>query len=298
MDIVIEPGGKYQVPDPVLGFRPLPGSYVGVFDHRYVWHFTNLADTTRITRPLETYVGPPRGPGIWVFGCSFVQGWGLDDADTFPWKLQERFSGHDVVNFGVGGYGTLQSLLQFQRALHERPAPAVVVLAYAHFHDERNTRTTAWRDANFNYERFGTTAQPYARFDASGRLRVEHSDASVPLMSLRSRSAVFDLVAAGYGGLLDLRLRSHEVSERLIDQFVEESRRHGVSFVLTGISSWGITRATLGRFAARGMTTADISVNLDDPANRIPYDGHPSARANTAYAERVAAVLRRAGVGN
>ena len=241
---------------------------------------------------MESYAVASRRPGIWIFGCSFVQGWGVDDADTFPWKLQERFPGHDVVNFGVGGYGTLQSLLQFRRALQERPVPAVVVLAYAHFHDERNTRTTAWRDANFSYERFGTTAQPYARFDASGRLRVDHSDASVPLMSLRSRSAVVDLAMAGYGGLLDLRLRSHEVSESLIDQFVEESRRRGAHFVLAGISSWAITRATLRRFAANGIPTANIAVDLDNPANRIRYDGHPNARANEEYASGIAAVLR------
>ena len=103
LDIVIEPGGKYQAPDPVLGFRPLPGSYIGLFDHRDVWHFTNLPDTTRITRPVEAYTDTSRGPGIWVFGCSFVQGCGLSDTDTFPWKIQERFPAYDVVNFGVGG---------------------------------------------------------------------------------------------------------------------------------------------------------------------------------------------------
>ena len=185
MDIVIEPGGKYQTPDPVLGLRPLPGSYTGFFDQRDQWHFTHLADTTRITRPLETYASASRGPGIWVFGCSFVQGWGLDDA-----------------------------------------------------------------------------------------------------------------AVAGYGGVQDLSLRSHEVSEQLIAQFAEQSRRHGVHFVRAGISSWAITRATLGRFAARGIPTVDIAVDLDNPANRIPYDGHPNARANEEYARGIAAVLRSARIIN
>ena len=286
LDIVIEPGGKYQAPDPVLGFRPLPGSYIGLFDHRDVWHFTNLPDTTRITRPVDAYTDTSRGPGIWVFGCSFVQGWGLSDTDTFPWKIQERFQAYDVVNFGVGGYGTLQSLLQFKQALRERPTPRVVVLAYAHFHDERNVRTTAWRDANFSYNRFGTTAQPYARLDGSSGLHVAYSNDAAPLMPLRSRSALFDLAVAGFGGLGDLGLRSHEVSELLIEQFAEESRRHGAHFVLAGISSSAITRATLGRFEAKGIATADISVDLDDPANQIPFDGHPNARANEEYAQR------------
>lgn len=298
LDIVIEPGGKYQAPDAVLGFRPLPGSYTGLFDHRYLWHFTNLPDTTRITRPLNTYDGRPRGPGIWVFGCSFVQGWGLDDAETSSWKLQERFPDHDVVNFGVGGYGTLQSLLQLQQAFRERARPLVVILAYAHFHDERNTRTAAWRDANVSYARFGSTAQPYARLDGSGRLRVKHSDDAGLLMSLRSRSALFNLAVEGYEAIRDTGLRSHEVSELLIEQLADESRRHGARFVLAGIWPSVLTRATIRRFAAKGIPSADISVNQSDPANRIPYDGHPSARANEEHAKGMAAILRGARIVN
>jgi hypothetical protein len=295
LDIVVEPGGKYQTPDPVLGFRPIPGRYSALFDHRYPWHFTNLPDTTRITRPLDTYVGRARGPGIWVFGCSFVQGWGLDDEGTLPWKLQERFPDHDVVNFGVGGYGTLQSLLQFQRVLRERPKPLVAILVYADFHDERNVRSMAWRDANISYERFGSTAQPFARLDGDGRLRVEHGDSAVPLIWFRSRSALFDLAVVGYGIARDAFLRSHEVSELLIQQFAEESRRHDVHFVLAGISPSDLTRAMVRRFAAKGVRAVDISVDLDDPANRIPYDGHPSAFANEQHADSIAAILRRVG---
>jgi hypothetical protein len=296
LDIVIEPGGKTQAPDPVLGFRPLPGTYTVVFDHRDRWQITNLRDSTRITRPLHTYDGSPRGGGIWVFGCSFVQGWGIDDADTFSWKLQEQFPGHDVVNFGVGGYGTLQSWLQLRQALGERPAPVAVILAYAEFHDERNTRGNNWRDANFDYAPLGTTAQPFARFDASGRLRIEWSNDVVPLMPLRSRSALIDLAVDEYNLLHDRSLRSHEVSELLIEKFAQESRRHGARFILAAIDSSPVARATLGRFADQGIPAIDISVNLRDPAYGIPYDGHPNAAANERYADGLAALLRNAGI--
>jgi hypothetical protein len=288
MDIVVEPGGRYQVPDPVLGFRPIPGRFTVTFDGRDRWQFTNLPETTRITGPGTTYgASGSVHPAVWIFGCSFVQGWGLDDAETLPWKVQELLPGWDVVNFGVGGYGALQSLLQFRRALRERPAPRIVILAYAHFHDERNTRTRAWRCANFSYARFGATAQPYARLDGAGGLRFAHSDESVPLILLRHRSAAFDLVADSYGRVLAVGLRSHEVSERLIQDFAGESRRSGAGFVLAGISRSAITRATLRRFASRGIMTVDISVDLNRPENRIRYDAHPSAIATAAYAEKL-----------
>ncbi|NOT25977.1 MAG: SGNH/GDSL hydrolase family protein [Acidobacteria bacterium] len=291
LDIVVEPGGKTQLPDPVLGFRPIPGRYTVTFDHRDPWELTNLSDTTRITSPLGS-AEDRRGRGIWVFGCSFVQGWGLNDADTFAWKLQERFPDYPVTNFGVGGYGTLQSLLQLQQALRERPSPAVIILAYAWFHDDRNTFTNGWRDANISYRRFGTTAQPYARFDDNGQLRYYHSEESVPLLWLRSRSAMFNLALESYGRAQDAGLRSHEVTELLLDRFAEESRQSGAHFVLAGIAPSPLTEATLRRFEAGGTHTVDISVDDRDPANVIPYDGHPSAIANDHFAETLATALQ------
>jgi hypothetical protein len=293
LDILIEPGGKYQTPDPELGFKPLPGRYKALFDHRYPWILTNLPDTTRITKPPERYTVDPPKPGIWVFGCSFTQGWGLNDEDTMPWKLQERVPDHDVVNFGVGGYGTLQSLLQYRRALNDRPKPPqIAMLVYADFHDQRNVRTDAWRDANFSYERFGTTAQPYARLDWSGGLRYEWGTGEVPLMSLRARSAAFNVAVIGYGRIRERFLRSHRVSELIIEQFIDLSRTHGVTFVLAGIWPSDSTRETLRHFAARGVSTVDISNDQNDQRNLIPYDGHPSAFANEQSAEKLAAALR------
>jgi len=36
---------------------------------------------------------------------------------TFPWLLQERFPQYEVVNFGLNGYSTVQSLIQLREAL-------------------------------------------------------------------------------------------------------------------------------------------------------------------------------------
>jgi hypothetical protein len=293
LDIVIEPGGKYQAPDTELGYKPLAGRYKAVFNHRDGWTLTNLPDTTRITKPLERYRTGAAQPGIWIFGCSFAQGWGLDDAGTLPWKMQERFQRHDVVNFGVGGYGTLQSLLQYHRALRERPKPESVVLMYGDFHDERNVRTDGWRDAHFNFERFGTTAQPYARLNWSGKLYYNWGDGQVPLMALRVRSLAFDYAVINYGRLRERFLNAHQVSELLIDLFIDESRRQGVRFVLAGVWQEGdLTRDTLRHFAAQGVETVDISADPNDERNRIaPNDVHPSAFANERSATILAEVL-------
>ncbi len=295
LDIQIEPGGRYQGWDKELGFRPIPGHYAITFDHRWTWELTNLPDTTRITRLSESYDHPQPKPGVWVFGCSFVQGWGLNDSETFPWKLQERLPNHDVVNFGVGGYGTLQSLLELRRAFAERPIPRIVILAYSDFHDARNTRLNLWREATYSYDRFGSSAQPYARLDGPDRLRLFYDDGSYRFLELRQRSALFNLAASRMGSREDATIDSQRVTELLLIQLAEECRQRGVNFLLAGIWPSEQTRAMLARMAQRGVATVDISVDPRDPANGIPYDGHPSAIATREYAEKVLAELNHLG---
>jgi len=295
LDIQIMPGSRYQTWDKELGFRPIPGHYTIVFDHRWTWELTNLPDTTRITRPLESYDHAEPKPGVWVFGCSFVQGWGLNDNETFPWKLQMLLPDYDVVNFGVGGYGTLQSLLELRRAFAERPLPRIVMLAYADFHDARNTRLNSWREATYSYDRFGSNAQPFARLDGPDHLQLFYDDGSFRFLALRHRSAFCNLVASRLGSRQDATIDSRRVSELLLTQFAEECHKHGVNFLLAGIWPSELTHTMLERMSRRGLATVDISADPRDPANGIPYDGHPSAVATRHFAETVLAELNRLG---
>jgi hypothetical protein len=282
----VEPGGRYQGPDATLGYRHLPGRYRITFDNGDTWTATHGPDTLRITRPPDA--PPPSGPGIWIFGCSFVHGWGLDDADTFPWKVQELLSDHDVRNFGVGGYGTLQSLLQFQGALANGSAPEVAVLAYAGFHDERNTRLRRWRRATFAYERFGTTAQPFARLTRDATLTYAFDTAGYRDLRLLRHSALLSAFESAFDLAEDRWRNSHAVSQVLVSRFQEEASANGVRFVLATITR-GTRASSMRGFAEQhGIETLDISVDGRDPANRIAWDAHPSAVATSAYARAIA----------
>jgi hypothetical protein len=99
---------------------------------------THGPDTLRITHPPNGPTSAAR-PQIWIFGCSFTHGWSLSDEQTYPWQVQRRIPEYEVVNFGVSGYGTVQSLIQFREALEQRSRSDVAIIAYASFHDERNT---------------------------------------------------------------------------------------------------------------------------------------------------------------
>lgn len=290
----VEPGGRYQSADPRLGYRHLPGRFRITFPTGDAWTATHGPDTLRVSRPADR--APSSDRGLWIFGCSFVHGWGLDDRDTLPWKVQARLPDFDVRNFGVGGYGTLQSLLQFEEAAAGGSTPDVAVLAYAGFHDERNTRLRRWRRATFAYDRFGTTAQPYARFDRDGALRFGFDDGRYRDLRLLRRSALLTLLDDAYSVAEDRVQRSHAVSRRLVLDFEAAVRQRGDRFVLAGISREPGTAAMLAWAGSRGIPSVDLSVDLRAPGNGIPWDGHPSAVATDHFADTLVAFLRESAL--
>ena len=249
---------------------------------------THGADTLRVTRPD----GAPAGrPGLWIFGCSFVHGWGLNDDQTLPWKLQERLPSFDVANFGVGGYSTVQSLLQFRKALLTKRAPAIAVLGYAGFHAERNTLSRRWRKGGFEYEHLGTTTSPYAKLEGE-KVEILFDRPSYAGFSLLQMSAVAEMVDEAYAPF-DVRLRSsHRVSELLVDDFAHEAAIHDVRLVVAGISREPDTERMLEYAAEHGIPTIDASVDLTRWVNRIRWDGHPSGLANAKSADAIAGLLR------
>ena len=95
-----------------LGWTNRPGAHI---DAPW-WTATFWTDGSRPTRPDPATTARDV---ILVLGCSYTQGYGVGDADTFAWKLQQRFPRYDVRNFGTGGYGTYQSLLRFRRMVRQ-----------------------------------------------------------------------------------------------------------------------------------------------------------------------------------
>jgi hypothetical protein len=290
----VEPGGKFNTPHPTLGYTHIPGRFEITFDNGDHWTLTHRADTLRITRPPESDPEFANLPGIWIFGCSFVHGWGLDDEDTLPWKVQEKLPEFDVVNFGVGGYSNLQSLMQFREALDERAAPRLVILAYASFHDERNTRLRRWRKYTYEYAKFGSTAQPYARLTGDGsELAIHFDDGRYFDIELLQRSALLRLLDESYSQMEDRRHRSAVVTTMIFEEFARECRRRGIGFAIVGVHREANTTLRLRAARDRGIRTADVGANMETPGFKIPYDGHPSGLANEVSATRLARFIRR-----
>jgi hypothetical protein len=285
----VDPGGKFFMKHPTLGYTHLPGKYVVTLRTGYKFNVTNLPSSLRITHPVDRVEAPKEKDEIWIFGCSFTYGFSLNDEETYSWLLQERFPEYEVVNFGQNGYGTIHSLIQFQEALKTR-TPKVAVLSYGSFHDERNTFSRTRRKNIAPWNHLGPLVQPYARLDNDGALSYLFADVEYREFPLMTYSALAHFIEIKYNEREFRWHRSHQVSEALVEEMAKLAKQHDVKFVVANIYDG----KSMQEFADRnGIANLDISVDLSVPENtNRPHDNHPSAIANRQYADSLERYLR------
>ena len=287
--IQVEPGGKFFQKHATLGYTHIPGRFTVTLGSGYSFNVTHLPNTLRITHPVDDYKEPNRKEEIWIFGGSYTHGWSINDEETFPWLLQEQFPEYEIVNFGVSGYGTIHSLIQFQEAL-ETTTPEIVILVHAGFHDERNTFSRARRKAVAPWNRLGPLIQPYARLDKDGELKYFIGDVEYREIPLMEYLAFAHFIEITYNQLETDWLQSHAVSEALVVEMAELAKKHEVKFIVTNIAGGD---AMLDFAEKNGIANVDISEDISLPENNnLPHDPHPSAIANQKYADKLSRFLK------
>ncbi|MEM7428603.1 MAG: SGNH/GDSL hydrolase family protein [Pseudomonadota bacterium] len=288
----IEPGGRVYQIDPLLGYKHLPGRYTITLKGSYAFEITHLDSTLRATGPLDELERPDERDEVWIFGCSFTHGWSLHDHETFPWLLQTDFPDLKIVNFGVGGYGTQHSLIQFLAALKAGRRPALVLLTYSQLHDARNVFARSRRKGMTN-SKLSPVRHPAARLAGDGSLRTEVVNVTYSEFPFMRSSAAIHRLEKAYNAYEERRLRSHEVSRALVDAFFALSDVYGVTTAIVGITNHDDVRKMLAFCEDHNRSALDISVDLTISGhNNLPHDGHPSAKANFIYAERLGPLIK------
>ena len=291
-DIVVEPGGRFYTQHPTLGYISLPGKFKVTLAGTYSFEVTNLVNSLRATRPLDAHPADAR-KGIWIFGDSITYGWSVSDQDTYCWLLQEELPDYEVVNFGVNGYGTLQSLIQLRDALKNGNDPQVVILAYAPWQDVRNTFIRMRRKMVATAAFLGPVNQPYARLDSDGRLNVLTDALAYREFPLMRYSAFIHALEESYDKYEERHSQSHEITKVIIKEISDLCVAHGIKLVVASLTSDPISSDMLEYCRRERITTADLWVDLTvKENNNLPYDSHPSAIAHRQYARKLESFLR------
>jgi hypothetical protein len=80
------------------------------------------------------------------------------------------------------------------------------------------------------------------------------------------------------------------VSQALVKEMARLAATHGVTFVVAGFED---SESMLEFAEANGISNVDISLDLSLPGyTNMPYDAHPSAKANLKYADKLEKFLR------
>lgn len=298
LDITVEPAGQLFQVHPILGYTQMPGQFSLTHATGYTWTATHGQDTLRITEPPNSDRGEDSRSEIWIFGCSYTYGWSVNDNETYPWLLQQKVPERKIVNFGVGGYGTINSFLQFREALKTRKKPELIIISYASFHDARNILLRRMGKAVVPYSRaFGSRWRPFARVDGDGNVTIDISELEYWEFPLMRRLALVHLIEQTYNSLEVTFYNSHETSKSLLEEFAALARENDIRFVVAGIDRE--SARMLEDLAREGIETVDISVDLSRKGNRnMPHDGHPSFNAHRAYSQRLFELMLAAPLGS
>jgi hypothetical protein len=285
---VLRPEPVMHAPDPVLGWKPIPGQYrLGP----YVPGGTPAEVTIRPDGARDSGSGPAAGrPEIVLVGCSFTFGWAVSDDQTWGWRLQERRPDVAVVNHGVGGYGTYQSLLLLEQLLgRDGQRPARVLYGFID-HGLRNVAAPIW--LRMLAVTKDTVATPYCTVSPSGALE-RHAPEGVPSLPLHEYLASVSVLEdsllvhrAGRRGAMARR-----VTELLIDEMAALCRQHGVGFSLVLLSVPERTAAAYRSYAEKhGIDVIDCN-QQPTPADIVPGEAHPNGALHGRWGDCIATAL-------
>jgi hypothetical protein len=237
---------------------------------------------------------PGSGGGtVAIVGGSFTEGFAISDDETFAWKLQERFPGLRIRNYGHGGYGTYQSLLLLERVLSQRPAPVMAVYGFYEGHEIRNVATADWlRMLSMMLRRHTSISVPYATLGGDGVI-VRHPPESYPLWPLREYSAVVTFLQHGHARWLARRRTAERaaVTEQLLLEMKRACEANGTDFVVALLYMNAQNRTRYSELLrSHGVAFADCARPLP-PAYQVPGDGHPNQKLNAIWASCIAKVI-------
>ena len=261
--------------EPVLGWWPEPKATLAkeVLGRRVVME---VDDQGYRPVPGQPAIG---NKALAVYGCSFTFGWALPVEETFCARLQARLPDWRVENHGMSGFGTGQNLLQLERASLWQPAdyvtfcwiPGHLQRAIAHHSTIQSYQFPGWLASPIS-------VYPKAYIDADGSLGIKH------ISFKRPELAGIDLDDFGP----DPHYIEY-VTARLFERAAEIVREAGGHFFVT-VLRFAMSDNLRGQLETAGIPVLDASVNGRE-FSLMPFDGHPNARANEIFAERIYAYV-------
>jgi hypothetical protein len=282
----------WSVEDPELGWINRAGTHPSTEPGEVLMTFRE--DGRRAAGPLERLAGQVKQTVV-VVGCSFTQGYGVRDDQTFAWLLDAAHPNVAFLNYGTGGYGTYQSMLAMVRAFEAREtAPKAVVYGFVPFHASRNVQTV---DYLMSLRSAGVTRRiaPHVRLE-DGQL-VPSAPGLMTKLPLARHSALVALIYRRYLQVTfgDRMAQAETATMALISRMRDLCDQNGSKLVVAILDdeSGGVDYRDL--FSRSRIDFVDCA-NPDWPSEalRVGGVGHPNEVLHAEWAERIGRHLKEA----
>lgn len=296
------------LPSQSYGLNPNPGHYDVTLNDSLSFQVTHGIDGTRITH-IDKSISLKEAPKLYMHGCSFTYGLGIDDSLTYPYLLHQE-TDYAVTNYAVPGFGSLPALLMTIEQLKAGHRPSVLILNYLRFHDERNSFSRRYREQlqlalelnegflwkeqqfAFPFEEWG-----YTFASMEGDSLQTHRVKALEVYDhfpFRRQSAIVNQAEGIFNNLATLfsRKRNHKVTQGIVAALHNLCQQHNIRLMVS-IMTQDKQAKNLQRFCQKHqIETIDLAIDFDDPQYTLmPYDGHPSAAAHRVFADRIKEAL-------
>lgn len=273
-----------------LGWFPKEGKYK--FNYDKITTQTILRDGSRITNKENI----KSKNHILLLGGSITQGHGVDDTETFAFKLQNELKKVNLYNFGIGGYGSYQSYLLLENLLEKGNKYNLIIYFFIEHHLVRNYGDAKWLAHLSKYSKRNHLYLPYARlkntnlqrFEPIKYLELPYSNKIVFLHKIQKNFMEFKL-----------RIKEDEkfkIFLKIIEQMNKSSAENKANFIFINLnSSKDLSNILEKNFEKNKINYIDCNLDFVSRGLVIKNDGHPNQIAHNIYKECIHYNLLKGG---
>ena len=286
---------EIYVPDATLGWISKKGSYIIKQNNKLSKEFIiNIGDNgERLIDNKNNYNNE-----ILIIGGSFAQGWGVNDNETFSYKLQKEFNKFKIYNFGQGAYGSVQSLLMLKKQISKMKSPKLVIYGLIAHHEYRNVARARWLRTLSKYSERGHVSTPYALLEKNNNL-ILHGPTSYFTLPFREISVLVTLLEEVFMKLKTKKRKKQQliVTKEIILKMKNISNQFNSDFILVilDLNNPDKKEGYKDYFKKNKIKYVDCSVLLVDEMV-LPGDYHPSEKAHSYYKKCLSDYIYKKGV--
>ena len=271
--------------DPILGWKSKEGQYISPPYHPDGSEIqtTLLKTGLRKTYKNQKNIRDNRPKMIFV-GGSFTQGHAISDHETFAWKVQKYSPSLEVLNYGTGGYGTYQSLLNLEQILPNLDNPKIVLYGFIQPHEVRNVGNAGWLSTlSLNSKK--PVFVPYATIDKDHKL-VRHQPESYTVWPVSKQLAISALIEKAFLRVISYKRTSQKmlITQEILLQIQELCDNSGSEFVVVMLQADEKAKENYTNFLEKNsIKVVDCAYPLVEEM-RVKGEGHPNGEMNSKWA--------------